>query len=82
MLTSINESSCPTLPELANSVVAHRQVEYQPSKGARIQAQLLPDRCPASSEGVELAAYCRPAFQVAGDYYDPILTSDSNSATA
>jgi len=47
----------------------HERVDRQLSIGAEIQAQLLPDRCPVI-EGVELAARCRPAFQVGGDYYD------------
>jgi len=47
----------------------HERVDRQLSIGAEIQSQLLPDRCPAI-EGVELAACCRPAFQVGGDYYD------------
>ncbi len=47
----------------------HENVDRQLSIGAEIQAQLLPDRCPVI-EGIELAARCRPAFQVGGDYYD------------
>ncbi len=44
----------------------HERVDRQLSIGAEIQAQLLPDHCPA--------ARCRPAFQVGGDYYDFIPT--------
>ena len=51
----------------------HERLDRQLSIGAEIQAQLLPDRCPVI-EGVELAARCRPAFQVGGDYYDFIPT--------
>ncbi len=47
----------------------HERVDRQLSIGAEIQAQLLPDQCPVI-EGIELAALCRPAFQVGGDYYD------------
>ncbi|MFM7086560.1 MAG: PP2C family protein-serine/threonine phosphatase [Cyanobium sp.] len=47
----------------------HERLDRQLSIGAEIQAQLLPDRCPVI-EGVELAARCRPAFEVGGDYYD------------
>jgi sigma-B regulation protein RsbU (phosphoserine phosphatase) len=47
----------------------HERLDRQLSIGAEIQAQLLPDHCPVI-EGVELAARCRPAFQVGGDYYD------------
>ena len=51
----------------------HERVDRELSIGAEIQAQLLPDHCPVI-EGVELAARCRPAFQVGGDYYDFIPT--------
>ena len=47
----------------------HEKVDRQISIGAEIQSQLLPDQCPII-EGVELAACCRPALQVGGDYYD------------
>ena len=39
------------------------------STGAEIQSQLLPDYCPIIY-GVDLAAHCRPALQLGGDYYD------------
>jgi sigma-B regulation protein RsbU (phosphoserine phosphatase) len=51
----------------------HERVDRQLSIGAEIQAQLVPDHCP-QIEGVDLAARCRPAFQVGGDYYDFIPT--------
>ena len=51
----------------------HERLDRQLSTGAEIQAQLLPDQCPVI-EGVELAARCRPAFEVGGDYYDFIPT--------
>ncbi len=51
----------------------HERVDRQLSIGAEIQAQLLPDYCP-KIEGVDLAARCRPAFEVGGDYYDFIPT--------
>ena len=58
---------------LAQRLRRHEQLDRQLSIGAEIQAQLLPDHCPLI-EGVELAARCRPAFQVGGDYYDFIPT--------
>ena len=51
----------------------HERLDRQLSTGAEIQAQLLPDHCP-EIEGVELAARCRPAYLVGGDYYDFIPT--------
>ena len=59
--------------QLLQEARRHERVERQLSTGAEIQAQLLPDHCPVI-EGVELAARCRPAFQVGGDYYDFIPT--------
>jgi sigma-B regulation protein RsbU (phosphoserine phosphatase) len=59
--------------QLLQEARLHERVDRQLSTGAEIQAQLLPDHCPVI-EGVELAARCRPAFQVGGDYYDFIPT--------
>ncbi len=59
----------------------HEKVDRQISIGAEIQSQLLPDQCPII-DGVELAACCRPAFQVGGDYYDFMPTRSDLTATA
>ena len=59
----------------------HEKVDRQISIGAEIQSQLLPDQCPVI-EGVELAACCRPAFQVGGDYYDFMPTRSDLNETA
>lgn len=58
-----------------------KKVDRQISIGAEIQSQLLPDQCPVI-EGVELAACCRPAFQVGGDYYDFMPTRSDLNETA
>ena len=47
----------------------HENVDREISTGAEIQSQLLPDFCP-TIDGVDLAAHCRPALQLGGDYYD------------
>ncbi len=47
----------------------HENVDREINTGAEIQSQLLPDYCPIIS-GVDLAAHCRPALQLGGDYYD------------
>ena len=47
----------------------HENVDREISTGAEIQSQLLPDYCP-SIYGIDLAAHCRPALQLGGDYYD------------
>ncbi len=58
---------------LLQTLRRHERLDRELSIGAEIQAQLLPDQCPVI-EGVDLAARCRPAFQVGGDYYDFIPT--------
>jgi len=47
----------------------HENVDREISTGAEIQSQLLPDYCPII-HGIDLAAQCRPALQLGGDYYD------------
>ena len=47
----------------------HENVDREILIGAEIQSQLLPDYCPIIF-GVDLAAHCRPALQLGGDYYD------------
>ena len=47
----------------------HENVVREISTGAEIQSQLLPNYCPVIY-GVDLAAHCRPALQLGGDYYD------------
>jgi len=47
----------------------HENVDREIATGAEIQSQLLPDYCPII-HGIDLAAHCRPALQLGGDYYD------------
>ena len=47
----------------------HENVDREIASGAEIQSRLLPDYCPKISH-VDLAAHCRPALQLGGDYYD------------
>jgi len=47
----------------------HENVDREISTGAEIQSQLLPEYCPII-HGIDLAAHCRPALQLGGDYYD------------
>ncbi len=47
----------------------HENVDREISTGAEIQSQLLPDYCPIIY-GLDIAAHCRPALQLGGDYYD------------
>ncbi len=54
---------------LIKSKKEHENVDREISTGAEIQSQLLPDYCP-NIHGIDLAAHCRPALQLGGDYYD------------
>ena len=63
---------------LRQAMRRHERVDRQLSIGAEIQAQLLPNRCPLI-EGVTVAARCRSAFEVGGDYYDFIPTQPQGS---
>ena len=47
----------------------HENTDREIASGAEIQSRLLPDFCPKIF-GVDLAAHCRPALQLGGDYYD------------
>ena len=47
----------------------HENVDREIASGAEIQSRLLPDFCPQIHQ-VDLAAHCRPALQLGGDYYD------------
>ncbi len=47
----------------------HENVDREISSGAEIQSRLLPDYCPKIF-GIDLAAHCRPALQLGGDYFD------------
>ena len=47
----------------------HEKVDREISSGAEIQSRLLPDFCP-KIYGIDLAAHCKPALQLGGDYYD------------
>jgi len=55
--------------ELIKTNKKHEKVDREISTGAEIQSQLLPDYCPII-HGIDLAAHCRPALQLGGDYYD------------
>ena len=63
---------------LRQAMQRHERVDRQLGMGAEIQAELLPNRCPLI-EGVTVAARCRSAFEVGGDYYDFIPTQPQGS---
>jgi sigma-B regulation protein RsbU (phosphoserine phosphatase) len=72
--------------ELAVELRKKERLDQELEIGAEIQRRLLPRQCP-SIPGVTLAARCKPANRVGGDYYDFISTNhnqlqSSSSASA
>ncbi|MEM9215875.1 MAG: PP2C family protein-serine/threonine phosphatase [Cyanobacteria bacterium P01_F01_bin.150] len=55
--------------ELATELRKKERIDRELEIGAEIQVQLLPRQCPKIA-GVELAARCKTANRVGGDYYD------------
>jgi len=60
--------------ELAVELRKKERLDQELEIGAEIQRRLLPRQCP-TIPGVVLAARCKPANRVGGDYYDFIPTS-------
>jgi phosphoserine phosphatase RsbU/P len=64
--------------DLSTQVRKQERLTRELEIGAEIQARLLPTQCP-QIEGAEVAATCKTASQVGGDYYDFIPISISPS---
>ncbi|MBK1990439.1 PP2C family protein-serine/threonine phosphatase [Sphaerospermopsis aphanizomenoides BCCUSP55] len=62
--------------ELAVELRKKERLDQELEIGAEIQRRLLPRQCP-SIPGVVLAARCKPANRVGGDYYDFIPTNNN-----
>lgn len=60
--------------ELTVALRKRERLDRELEIGAEIQLQLLPRHCP-TVEGIDIAAQCRTANKVGGDYYDFIPTS-------
>ncbi|HSM80610.1 MAG TPA: PP2C family protein-serine/threonine phosphatase [Nodosilinea sp.] len=60
--------------ELTAALRKKERLDRELEIGAEIQLQLLPRECPAI-QGMDLAAKCRTAHRVGGDYYDFIPTT-------
>jgi sigma-B regulation protein RsbU (phosphoserine phosphatase) len=60
--------------ELAVELRKKERLDQELEIGAEIQRRLLPRQCP-TIPGVVLAARCKPANRVGGDYYDFIATN-------
>ncbi|MEA5617092.1 PP2C family protein-serine/threonine phosphatase [Cronbergia sp. UHCC 0137] len=63
--------------ELAVELRKKERLDQELEIGAEIQRRLLPRQCP-SIPGVVLAARCKPANRVGGDYYDFIPTNHNH----
>ncbi|BAY30988.1 serine phosphatase [Nostoc carneum NIES-2107] len=62
--------------ELAVELRKKERLDQELEIGAEIQRRLLPRQCPAIP-GAALAARCKPANRVGGDYYDFIATNQN-----
>ncbi|MEH1831314.1 MAG: PP2C family protein-serine/threonine phosphatase [Nostoc sp.] len=62
--------------ELAVELRKKERLDQELEIGAEIQRRLLPRQCP-TIPGAVLAARCKPANRVGGDYYDFIATNDN-----
>jgi phosphoserine phosphatase RsbU/P len=62
--------------ELAVELRKKERLDQELEIGAEIQRRLLPRQCP-TIPGVTLAARCKPANRVGGDYYDFIPTNQN-----
>ncbi|MEH1780184.1 MAG: PP2C family protein-serine/threonine phosphatase [Nostoc sp.] len=62
--------------ELAVELRKKERLDQELEIGAEIQRRLLPRQCP-TIPGAVLAARCKPANRVGGDYYDFIATSNN-----
>jgi serine phosphatase RsbU (regulator of sigma subunit) len=71
------------IPTLAEEALSHAKLEREVEIAREVQERLFPQTLPQVA-GVEMAAHCRPAQAVGGDYYDLISIRDGppDSGTA
>ncbi|MBN9664120.1 MAG: SpoIIE family protein phosphatase [Acidobacteria bacterium] len=69
------------IPTLAEEALSRAKLEREFEIAREVQERLFPQVIP-EVEGVEIAAHCRPAQAVGGDYYDLIDIQDSSPAEA
>ena len=69
------------IPTLAEEAVSRAKLEREFEIAREVQERLFPQAFP-SVAGVEMAAHCRPAQAVGGDYYDLIDIGDGSPAEA
>lgn len=69
------------IPTLAEEAVSRAKLEREIEIAREVQERLFPQTLP-NVAGVEMAAHCRPAQVVGGDYYDLISIGDGALAEA
>ncbi|HXP44549.1 MAG TPA: SpoIIE family protein phosphatase [Candidatus Acidoferrales bacterium] len=69
------------IPTLAEEAVSRAKLERELEIAREVQERLFPQTFP-NVAGVEMAAHCRPAQAVGGDYYDLIDIRDGSLAEA
>jgi serine phosphatase RsbU (regulator of sigma subunit)/dihydrofolate reductase len=69
------------IPTLAEEAVSRAKLEREFEIAREVQERLFPQSFP-NVAGVEIAAHCRPAQAVGGDYYDLIDIRDGSLAEA
>jgi serine phosphatase RsbU (regulator of sigma subunit)/dihydrofolate reductase len=69
------------IPTLAEEAVSRAKLEREFEIAREVQERLFPQTLP-NIAGVEMAAHCRPAQAVGGDYYDLIDIHDGSLAEA
>ena len=69
------------IPTLAEEAVSRAKLEREFEIAREVQERLFPQTLPKVA-GVEMAAHCRPAQAVGGDYYDLIDIRDDSLAEA
>jgi serine phosphatase RsbU (regulator of sigma subunit) len=69
------------IPTLAEEAVSRAKMEREIEIAREVQERFFPQTLP-NVAGVEMAAHCRPAQAVGGDYYDLISIRDGSLAKA
>jgi serine phosphatase RsbU (regulator of sigma subunit)/dihydrofolate reductase len=69
------------IPTLAEEAISNAKLEREFEIAREVQERLFPQTFP-NVAGVEIAAHCRPAQAVGGDYYDLIDIRDGSLAEA
>lgn len=69
------------IPTLAEEAVSRAKLEREMEIAREVQERLFPQTFP-NVAGVEMAAHCRPAQAVGGDYYDLISIRDGSAGEA